>query len=199
MPNPEKIIDVNLDKMRSRPDVRAARSEMLSAKAGLELAEANLWPKLSLRSFFGVQEISNGMIEAGNPIWSLAADISAPVLNFGVLRGAKNAADANSQAAIFVYEKAVLTALQEASTSLSDFLNSVNALEDQEKTIQHRGETIDLARKRYESGLTDMSDLVAAQSDLKRTNLERIDIKLKALQAYIRLQKSLGLGVGKKI
>lgn len=192
VPPAEGTVSLSLDSMRGRPDIRAARADMLAAQSDLAKAEADLWPRLSLKAFFGVQDGSDGLPIAGNPVWSLASGITAPILNFGRLRGAVNAADARATAAILAYENASLTALQETNTALSDYLNGINAVSDQEAALAARRETIALATQRYKNGLTDMTDITTAQTELNQATLLLITRKAAAASAYIRLQKALG-------
>jgi NodT family efflux transporter outer membrane factor (OMF) lipoprotein len=192
VPPAEEAISVTLEAMRQRPDIRAARADMLAAQSDLAKAEADLWPKISLKAFFGVQDGSDGLPIASNPVWSLASGISAPLLNFGRLRGAVNAADARANASMLAYENASLAALQETNTALSDYLNGINALRDQETALAARRKTVALATERYTNGLTDKTDITTAQAELNQATLLLITRKAAAANAYIRLQKALG-------
>ena len=196
VPLPQDIKDIPLDAIQSRPDVAAARADLLAAQGNAREAEANLWPRITLSSFFGLQDISgNTPFAPGNPVWSLASGITAPLLNFGRLRGQAEAADARTKQAELRYENTVLMALQEAHTALSDYVNGVNALLQQRLALKHRQETIALARTRFERGLTDMTDLTTAQTELDQATLLLIERKAFSATAYIRLQKALGIAV----
>lgn len=199
IPDVEKTIAIDIETIRKRPDLRALRAEMLAAQSDVAKAEADLWPKLSIGAFFGVQDGSKNLLMAGNPIWSLAAGITAPVLNFGRLRGAVDAADARASAASLNYENSALTALQETQTALSDYLNGINAVTEQETALTHRKETIKLATERFEKGLTDMTDLTTAQSELNQATITLIERRAAAATAYIRLQKALGVAFHEKV
>jgi NodT family efflux transporter outer membrane factor (OMF) lipoprotein len=195
VPTPQNGLDAPLNTIRNRPDIRAAALRVIAAQADLREAEADLWPKITLSAFFGVQETSTGLeaVTASNPVWSLASAITAPLLNFGRLRGAIDAADAKAQRAVLEYENAVLLALQEARTALSDYLNGVNAANQQAAALKYRRDTVALARERFNRGLTDMTDLTTAQAELDQATIALIERKAAAANAYVRLQKALGL------
>jgi outer membrane protein TolC len=195
VPQPLEGLDIPVETIRSRPDIRAAAFNLLAAQADLSEAEANLWPRITLSAFFGVQETSSGLeaVTASNPVWSLASAVTAPLINFGRLRGAVDAADARAQRAVLEYENAVLLALQEARTALSDYLNGVNAVNQQATALKHRQETVALAQERFNRGLTDMTDLTTAQAELDQATIALIDRKAAAAIAFVRLQKALGL------
>ncbi len=193
IPEVKNLDAINVEIIRNRPDIRAARANLMAARADLARAEADLWPRISLSSFFGVQDGSDGARLASNPVWSLASNLTAPVLNFGRLRGSVRAADARSDQALFTYENTINFALQETRTALSDYLNGVNAVAAQNKALEGRQQTVTLARERFTRGLTDMTDLTTAQSELDTATLALIAQKTTTQIAYIRLQKALGL------
>lgn len=193
VPESKEITAITLDVMRQRPDIRVAKAEMLAAQSDLAKAEADLWPRVGIGAFFGVQEGSDGIRLASNPIWSLAASVTAPILNFGRLHGAVDVADARAKQASLAYENTVLTALQETKTALSDYLNGINAINEQATALAYRQDTVRLAEQRFTRGLTDMTDLTTAQAELDQATLLLIQRKAEAAIAYIRLQKALGI------
>jgi multidrug efflux system outer membrane protein len=193
IPSPQNFEVVSLDSIRGRPDIAIARNELLATEARLRQAEANLWPQISISSFFGVQDGSDSMQLSGNPVWSLASGITAPLLNFGRLRGEVAASGARVQMALLSYENVTNLALQETKTALSDYLNGVNTVSAQEQALQNRQEALRLARIRFEQGLTDMTDLTTAQAELDQATLALIALQTQTAVAYIRLQKSLSL------
>ena len=200
VPEAATTLDISLDNVRLRPDIRASRADLLAAQADLAKAEADLWPRISIRSFFGVQDGSDNIPLASNPIWSLASGITAPLLNFGRLQGAIDASSAKANAATLSYQNASLTALQETKTALSDYLNGLNAVSEQLRTLNHRKDTVNLASERFKRGLTDMTDVTTAQSELNQATLLYIERKAAAAIAYVRLHKALGTSVvGKPI
>ena len=192
VPKAQATLQLDIASLRTRPDIRSLRAEMLAAQFDLAKAEADLWPRLSLSAFFGVQEGSNGLLLASNPIGSLGLGVTLPWLNFGRLRGAIDAADARARAASLNYENAVLAALQETQTALSDYLQGINTVAEQEKALQFRQQTVTLASRRFERGLTDMTDLTTAQSELNQATLVLVERRALTAVAYIRLQKALG-------
>ncbi|MGE4349404.1 MAG: efflux transporter outer membrane subunit [Candidatus Berkiella sp.] len=192
VPSPQQMITLPLEIIKQRPDLKASYSHLLAARADLAEAEASLWPQINITGFFGVQEGTNGLRLAENPIWSIANTISMPILNFGRLRGLVKSADARAQQALLEYEHNVNLALQECRTAFSDYVHGINAMNRQAQTLRHRQETVDIARERFERGLTDMTDLTTAQTELDQASLSFISSKTTAAIAYIRLQKALG-------
>ncbi|MCS5707371.1 efflux transporter outer membrane subunit [Candidatus Berkiella cookevillensis] len=192
VPTPQQITILPLEIIKQRPDLRASYNNLLAARADLAQAEASLWPQINVSGFFGVQEGTHGLVLAENPIWSIANTLSIPILNFGRLRGLVKSADARAQQALLEYENNINLALQECRTALSDYLHGINAMNRQAQTLRHRQETVEIARERFERGLTDMTDLTTAQTELDQASLSFISSKTSAAIAYIKLQKALG-------
>lgn len=190
IPQPDATTTISLDSLRARPDIRAAALALVAAQQDLRETEANLWPKLSLSAFFGVQDTTATALS--NPAWSLAGAIAAPLFNFGRLRQAVAAADARTRIAALEYEQTVLRGLQEAHTALASYLNGINAITEQQTALHHRRQTVALARTRFERGLADMTDLTTAQAELDQATLALIDRQTTTAIAWINLQKALG-------
>jgi outer membrane protein TolC len=129
---------------------------------------------------------------------ALASGITAPLLNFGRLQGAIDTSDARANAASLSYQNASLTALQETKSALSDYLNGISAADEQKRALDHRKDTVILASERFKRGLTDMTDVTTAQSELNQATLLYIDRKTAAAIAYVRLNKALGTSVSGK-
>ena len=178
--------------VRNRPDVRGARAQMLGAQAELEQAEANLWPKLTLGNFFGVQSVSNsGLIGNSNPLWSLTAGLTAPLLEFGRLRGAVDTARAKAQEAYWMYENTVLGALQDIHTAFKEYTEGLQAVQRLQLTLLHQEAAVQTSAKRFQAGLTDQLTTLAAQSMACQASLDLIAQKALTAQAFVRLQKAL--------
>lgn len=184
--------NITLDCMRARPDVRASRADMLAAQAELVKVELDLWPKISIHSFFGLQTNSSKMPMINNPIWSLASDISFPLLNFGRLRGAIRVANAQAKIAAIHYEQTILNALQETKTAISDYLNGVKAVDAQEKILGHLRHNLQLSSERYSNGLTDIREVLESKIALNKAILSYVNLKANAGISYIRFFKALG-------
>ncbi|MCB1721470.1 MAG: TolC family protein [Rhodospirillales bacterium] len=195
IPKPDDTLNKYIDVVRDRPDVRVAAFNLQEAQADLRKAEADLWPRITFSAFWGIQKTSNGLtaVTASNPLWSLTNTLSAPLLNFGRLRGAVDAANVKAARAAVEYEKAVLLSLQEAKTAFSDYSHNFQAVEQQIAVLKHKQESIKLAKEQFERGLTDMTDVTAALAAHDEAAIVLINRQAAAALAYIRWQKALGV------
>lgn len=191
VPDPNAVLNLSIETIRQRPDIRAAEFELDASRSDLASAKANLWPKLTLSGFFGAQDVSGRLLVADNPLWSAGASLSAPLFNFGRLRAAVDSADSRTQRAQAVYENTILIALQETQTALAEYLNGLRTVEQQSTALNYREKTISIASERFRLGINDMTDLTTAQAELNRATMLMIEAKANTAISYIKLQKSL--------
>jgi len=85
----------------------------------------------------------------------------------------------------------VLLAMEESHRALVDYLNGLNAIARQERAVAHQKSRAVLAKSRFDSGLSDMTDYMAAQADLARASLELITRKSQTALSFIDLQDAL--------
>ena len=193
LPAPEIVTAASLDTIRNRPDLRAARFNLIASQADLAQAEANLWPQISISSFFGMTRGTTSAHLGSNPFWTLGSSLTAPIFNFGRLSGAIDAANAQTKAAEYNYESVTLLALQEIKTALSDYLNGLNTISAQTEALKRRQEMVKIAKERFHLGLTDMTELTTANSELIQATLTLISHKSVTAEAFIRFEKAMGL------
>lgn len=192
LPAPDQSLAISMDTLKNRPDLRAARFNLLAAEADLDQAEANLWPKISVSVFFGLDSATNGIRLGSNPFWSIGSSLTTPILNFGRLSGAVDAANAGAKQAAYSYENTALQAVQETKTALSDYLNGLNRVTAQRDALNRRRDTVAIVKERFQRGLTDMTDLTTAQTELDQATLALITAQTATAEAFIRFEKALG-------
>jgi NodT family efflux transporter outer membrane factor (OMF) lipoprotein len=193
VPDVAVLTSLSIDELRNRPDLRSARARISAAEARVRQAEADLWPKISITSFFGVVKASDALnfIISDNPIWAAGGALTQPILNFEKLRSIVLARDAQLQQALTSYERLVHLALQETSTALSDYVQGVNKVRQSDQEIGARQRAVELAEERYKRGLVDMTYLLRIQLELGQTKLRSTAYKGNTAEAYVRLQEAL--------
>lgn len=192
-PSPSTVLEISLTQLQARPDVAAARLNYLASARDTAAAEAALWPRLTLGAFFGAQESTAfTMPLASNPVWSLSAGLTAPLLNFGQLRGAAKAAEARATAAALTYQETTNRALAEARTALSDYLAGVNAAAAASLAEQRQTAATATVQERARRGLvSQLTALSAANAQLEQA-LQTVAAERNARNAYITLWTALG-------
>jgi len=196
-----KPIDVSLsiggadDVLQRRPDIRVAERELAAANARIGVAKAEYFPHVSLGGFIGfLAGRSNDFGGAGSRAWSVAPSISWSGLNVQRVRSGVKGAEARADEARALYDRTVLTALEDVDNSLVGFNQQRIRVEKLVVQATESRRAAQLAKLRYDAGRTDYLELL----DAERTQLSAEDQLAEAEAAVntraVQLYKALGGG-----
>lgn len=136
-----------------RPDVRQAEAELAAAAARVNVATANLFPQISLGGSFGSTALDAGDLgKDQNFRFSFGPLISWSFPNVFAARAQIKAAGARSDAALAAFDQAVLTALQETETALSNYANELDRRAALTEARDQAARAADLSRLRFNAG-----------------------------------------------
>ncbi len=178
--------------LRRRPDIRRAERELAAATARTGVATANLFPHLGLSGALGTESASNAF--QGSHIWAFGPALYWPILDFGSLDALVNVADLSAHEQLVSYRKAVITAVQDADTSIADFGAAEKHSQFLAMAITASARAVELAEQRYERGLTDFLNVIDARRQQYALVDEYIVAQQSAAEAFVGLYKSLGGG-----
>jgi NodT family efflux transporter outer membrane factor (OMF) lipoprotein len=181
--------------LRRRPDIRAAERALAAANARIGTEVANYFPKVNFLGDIGWGSTDRGgLFDSRNLTLVAAPYLQWNVLDFGRTRARIVQAQGARDEDAAKYEQTVLSALEDAETSLSRFgrqRDSVVSLLRISTSAEH---SYSLTEQRYKAGVASMIDLL----DSERTRLDaqqnEIQGRAQLVQTYASLQKSLGLG-----
>lgn len=191
---PEFPDTLSLALLEARPDVAARRMKWEAACQRVQSARAEFFPAVRLAGTFGfAAEHPEELLEWRSHLWSLAANLTAPLLDGGRLKGNLELASAQLREAAAGYEAAVLTAYRE----VADALSLLRALDEQEPAALRARDAaqraLGLSRERYEKGFASYLEVV--ESDRARLTAQRTLIQLQGSRqiAAVDLIRALGL------
>ncbi|KJV05751.1 efflux transporter outer membrane subunit [Methylocucumis oryzae] len=180
--------------LQRRPDIRKAERQLAAANAAIGIATAELYPKVNLSAFIGLQ---NTRITDFTPLgksWSTAAALSTPLFNWGKLSANIDSKEAQYQSQLHAYQTTVLTAFKEVEDALTAYRQQqlrAQALLTAENAHQT---ALTVAQERYQKGLTDYIDMLKSQEQLYQNQLEQIKSQAEQASQLIALYKALGGG-----
>jgi NodT family efflux transporter outer membrane factor (OMF) lipoprotein len=194
LPNLPEIVEpgLPLDLLQRRPDVREAERELAAATARIGVATANLFPHVALSAGLGTQSASIGAL--GSHIWAFGPSVYWPVLDFGALDALVSIADLQAHERLIAYRKTVIDAVQDADTAIASFEAQEQRLTSLTEAITASGRAVDLARQRYDRGLTDFLNVVDAERQQYDLEDQYTASQQSAADAFIYLYKALGGG-----
>lgn len=158
--------------IRRRPDIRAAERDLAAATARIGVSTADLFPTVTFGASLGTSATRSADLDLGSAqSFSLGPALSWNILNRGEVYARIAQAEAQAVVRLATYQKVVLTALEEADTALSSYVNEGRRLALLRQAETASRQAADLTRVQFEAGGADFLSVL----DAERTRLDRAD------------------------
>lgn len=181
--------------VRQRPDILAAQSLLHAASANIGIAEAQLFPDITLNASLGRAAVTpSGLFDQTAELWSFGAALMAPLFHGGALRAHKSAAVHLYKAAAADYQSTVLLALGDVANSLSSIQADARGYRAQLKAKQAAKRSLELAHHRYQVGAIGYLALYTAQVQYQQALIAYTRARLRRFQDTATLFRALGGG-----
>lgn len=192
---PEVPAGLPSELLERRPDIVQAEREMAAANALIGAALGDFFPRLGLTALFGKESTALGdIVSAGAGIWSVGATLSGPLFRGGQVWYTYQLRKEQLSERIASYEKAVLDGFRDVSNALTAREQLALARTEQAKAVEALGESVRLARVRYEGGLSSYFEVLDAQQQLFPAELRLAQLELGRQLAIVSLYRALGGG-----
>jgi multidrug efflux system outer membrane protein len=191
---PEIPVGLPSELLERRPDVRQAEQLLVSANAGIGVAKADFFPRLSLTGFFGNVSPELGQLLSKGNTWDVDAGLLGPIFAAGRIKKNYEAAWARYGQAKVLYEASVTNAFSEVSRALVDRAKLVETERQRARAVDAYREAVHLANRRYASGLSAYFEVLDAQQQLFPAEISLARTRLDQSEALVRLYKALGGG-----
>jgi multidrug efflux system outer membrane protein len=190
-------------------DLKIAVERIEEARARYGFTKADLWPKLDASATAGRLRFNSGSLvhtpegDAGaasqgteTAIYSVSADVSWEIDFFGRIRRASEAQQALFLGSQEARRSAVLALVADVARAYFELRDYDRRLEIARRTIESRREYVQLAKDRFEGGITPELDFRQAEAELRRVetilfDLERL-IALKENELSVLLGRNPG-------
>jgi NodT family efflux transporter outer membrane factor (OMF) lipoprotein len=188
-------VGVPADVMRRRPDVRKAERDLASQTAKVGVATADLYPKFKMSGTIGLNALSVGnLFLSGSRTYSFGPSITIPIFAGGSIRQNIEVQSAVQEQYLIAYETAVLNALEEVENALIAFAEEQSRRQSLLDATTAAKQAAELAKTKYQAGLTDFSNVLDAERSLLSFEDELAQSEGKVTANLIRLYKALGGG-----
>ncbi|NEJ70325.1 efflux transporter outer membrane subunit [Rhizobium phaseoli] len=182
------------DLIRNRPDIRVAERDLAAATANIGVAQAQLYPSISLSGSISPAYINQRGIHGGLTPWSFGPTLNLPILDGGRLRANVKSAQSDAATAYLNWKSTVLTAIEQVENALAAVrrdARTVSALQAQVKTTQ---ETLELSTASYKDGASSLLDVLDAQRQVSLAQASLAAAVQQMAKDYVSLNVAVGGG-----
>lgn len=181
--------------VRRRPDIQAAEALLHAANADYGVAVAKLYPQIKLSASLGSQALSTGaLFGGGSAVWSLVAQLTAPLFNPG-LPAEKRAALAAFDAAAANYQSVVLESLRNVADTLRAVENDAQTLTSLAAADVAAQASLQSIERQYRLGAASYLQLLIAQQQAQQIRINLVAAQAQRLADSVALFQAMGGGV----
>lgn len=198
LPKLPDVVNVGSPKelVRHRPDVISAERQLAARSMLVSAAQREYLPRFSIGASAGYTSGSfDALGNTGTLRYVVGPVISWPFLNLGRVSTRVEGAEADQEAARAQYQSTVLSAVEEAETSIVTYQRARARLNDLSDAVQASRHALELAQLRFEEGVTDFLQVLDAQRTLLSAENQLAVGRTTAATALIALYKAVGGGM----
>lgn len=184
--------------LAKRPDVQQAEFKFRSAFEMTNVAQASFYPSITLSTgMIGVSAVNSlsQFFKPENLIASLIGGLTQPIFARKKLVTQLKVAKAEQKAALYGFEKAVLSAGQEVSDILNLYKNALDKDQDRTDQVDAYKKAVEYSQELLQAGEATYLEVITAQQGLLQAQLDQNSDKLQQLQATSNLYRALGGGI----
>lgn len=174
---------VPADLLRNRPDVRSAEANLAAAVADVGVAEAALYPSLSLSG-------TVGRVDA----WSFGPELAFPVFNQGQLRASRDARLSAAKQAEITWRASVMDAVEDVQVTQSNLTRYRQRAAFLRTAADEYGHALKLAQENYRRGAITLLDLLETDRNTASARISAASAVADAAQAWAALKIATGAG-----
>jgi multidrug efflux system outer membrane protein len=176
-----------------RPDVLEAEYQLRAANAQIGAARAALFPRISLTGLLGLaSEALTKLFSGGAFGWSAGADATYTIFQGGAGRANVRLSEAQRNAAVADYQKAIQTAFREVADALARRGTMGKELMARTEQTAAAADALKLSEARYRAGIENFLATLDAQRSAYSSQQVLVQTKLESAQNLVDLYQSLG-------
>ncbi len=176
-----------------RPDVVQAEYQLRAANAQIGAARAALFPRISLTGLLGFASTALTSLFDGNAFtWQAGGTAAYSIFRGGAARASVQLSEAQQQAAVASYERAIQTAFRDVADALATRGTIDAQLQATQLQADAAADTYRLATARYRGGIDTFLQSLDAQRSLYTAQRQLVTVQLTAATNRVDLYRSLG-------
>ncbi len=187
------IVELPVDLLRRRPDVRAVEMQLAAQSAQIGVAEADFYPSISLLGSLGLSASSL----AGSPrtlAYGIGPNLVWNVFDHGRLTGQVLVQDARFQQLYEQYQAAVLKAAREVDDAAVGFATNRAQIPILKDAVNAARRSLAIANIQYQEGMSDFQRVLDTQRTLFSQQEQLVSTMSNVTLSLIALYKAMGGG-----
>ena len=186
---------VTTDLVARRPDIAAALARVDAAGSRIKVARADFFPAIRLDALIGYQALGlDQLIEKDSIYGKVGPAISLPIFHGGAIQGQYRSARATYDEAVADYDRTVLGAYREVADAVTSRARLAQRLSDARAARDASQQAYDIARLRYQGGLSSYIDVLNVEDRLLTARDAVAELEARAFALDVALIRSLGGG-----
>ncbi|WP_306354136.1 TolC family protein [Flavobacterium sp. '19STA2R22 D10 B1'] len=182
--------------LANRPDIKQAELDLAAAKLDVKVAKARFYPSLGISAGIGYQAFDPSYLvkTPESLLYSLAGDITAPLINRNAIKATYYSANSKQIQAVYNYERTILNAYIEVVNQVSKINNLEKSYDLKSKEVEALMVSIDISNDLFTSARADYMEVLMTQRDALESKFELIETKKQQMNAMVNIYKALGGG-----
>lgn len=179
--------------LERRPDIIAAGQALKAATYSLDLAKVARLPSFNLTASSGStsNELRN-LFDVDQIISGIAGDIAYLLFDNGFNKAQIDQAKSEYEIALIDYAQTALSAFEEVETNLDQFEVVRKRTEALSQSANQANRALEVARKRYREGETDLIDVLTIQQRVFSAESNKVSAEKQRIDEWIDLNLALG-------
>jgi len=181
--------------LERRPDVLQAERFLMASNADIGAAKALFYPTISLTGSAG--SLSGSLSDFMRPdaiVWNVGASLLQPIFNGNRIKRNYEAAKARFDQALAVYQRTALVSYREVADALVSIEKLGQRRVEFEGGVEALRDGVQLARSRYDTGLSSYLEVLVADQQLFQQELQLAVTRGEQFRAFAQFYRSLGGG-----
>jgi multidrug efflux system outer membrane protein len=192
---PKVPVGLPAELLRRRPDIRRAERQLAAATAGIGVAVADLYPKLSLTGSLGLASLHlTDLPKGASRFWSIGPTLSWPIFDAGRIQANIAVQDARTDQPLSSYQQTVLTALEDVENTLVAYRREQVRRAQLADAVEANQQAVALSNELYRKGLGNFLNVRDSERELFSSQSDLAQSEATVSTDVVALYKALGGG-----
>ena len=193
---PQKVSELPLAMLRTRPDVKAAERKLAAQTARIGVAEAQWFPRFFVTGTVGFENTkSTPLFSRDSFMAQIGPAVSWPIFQGGAIYSNVKATEAKTSELALAYQLALEQAYGEVRTAYNAYTQEYHRYKSLKSGVKAATDAVTISKDLYKNGLKDFNNVLDAQRSRLQLEGEFVRSRGKITLALIALYRALGGGL----